>query len=136
MSGDSSQDEAEDDAKPVTVKYARPESEAAKARRLGSYAYLHKKHEGEAWVPLSYHNIHVSICSMQGQSEASKARRLGSFAYLHKKHEGEAWVPLSYHNIHVSLCSTQGQNLRLLKLGGWVPTHIYIRNMKARPGYH
>ena len=59
--GDSSQDEAEDDAKPVTVKYARPESEVAKARRLGSYEYLHKKHEEEPWVPLRYHNIHVSV---------------------------------------------------------------------------
>ena len=69
------------------------------------------------------------------ESEAAKARRLGSYAYLHK-HEGEAWVPLSYHNMHVSICSMQGQNLRLQKLGGWVPTHIYIRNMKERPGYH
>ena len=59
--GDSSQDEAEDDAKPVTVKYARPESEVAKARRLGSYDYLRKKHEEERWVPLRYHNIMVGV---------------------------------------------------------------------------
>ena len=58
--GDSSQDEAEEEAKAVTVKFSRPESEVAKARRLASFNYLQKKQQEEAWVPLRYHNTYVS----------------------------------------------------------------------------
>ena len=57
--GDCSQDE-EDEAKPVTMKFARQETEEAKARRLRSFGYLQKKREEESWINISYHDINVS----------------------------------------------------------------------------
>ncbi|XP_052262811.1 DNA-directed RNA polymerase III subunit RPC5-like isoform X2 [Dreissena polymorpha] len=56
--GDSSQDEAEEEATAVTVKFARPESDAAKARRLASFSHLQRKQEEESWLPLHYYNVY------------------------------------------------------------------------------
>ncbi|XP_037611755.1 DNA-directed RNA polymerase III subunit RPC5 [Sebastes umbrosus] len=53
--GDSSQDEAEEDAKAITVRFARPESEQARQRRIQSYEFLQKKQAEEPWVHLHYH---------------------------------------------------------------------------------
>ncbi|XP_020783824.2 DNA-directed RNA polymerase III subunit RPC5 [Boleophthalmus pectinirostris] len=55
--GDSSQDEAEEEAKAITVRFARPESEQARQRRIQSYEFLQKKHAEEPWVHLRYHGI-------------------------------------------------------------------------------
>ncbi|KAL1263869.1 hypothetical protein QQF64_004224, partial [Cirrhinus molitorella] len=55
--GDSSQDEAEDDVKQVTVRFSRPESEQARQRRIQSYEFLQKKQAEEPWVHLHYHGI-------------------------------------------------------------------------------
>ncbi|KAI3365099.1 hypothetical protein L3Q82_010221, partial [Scortum barcoo] len=55
--GDSSQDEAEDDAKAITVRFARPESEQARQRRIQSYEFLQKKQAEEPWVHLHYHGV-------------------------------------------------------------------------------
>uniref|UniRef100_A0A8C6USM2 Polymerase (RNA) III (DNA directed) polypeptide E n=1 Tax=Neogobius melanostomus TaxID=47308 RepID=A0A8C6USM2_9GOBI len=55
--GDSSQDEAEEDAKAITVRFARPESEQARQRRIQSYEFLQKKHAEEPWVHLRYHGL-------------------------------------------------------------------------------
>lgn len=55
--GDSSQDEAEDDAKAITVRFARPESEQARQRRIQSYEFLQKKQAEEPWVHLRYHGV-------------------------------------------------------------------------------
>lgn len=54
--GDSSQDEAEEDAKAITVRFARPESEQARQRRIQSYEFLQKKQAEEPWVHLHYHS--------------------------------------------------------------------------------
>lgn len=59
VAGESSQDEAEEEAKPVTMKFARQETDEAKARRLASYDYLKKKQEEEAWCQLQYNDINV-----------------------------------------------------------------------------
>ncbi|KAH3862928.1 hypothetical protein DPMN_025903 [Dreissena polymorpha] len=59
FTGDSSQDEAEEEATAVTVKFARPESDAAKARRLASFSHLQRKQEEESWLPLHYYNVYV-----------------------------------------------------------------------------
>lgn len=57
--GDSSQDEAEEDqATQVTVKFARPESEEAKARRMASYEYVQRRLEEEPWTSVVFHNLH------------------------------------------------------------------------------
>uniref|UniRef100_A0A8B9KXR1 RNA polymerase III subunit E n=1 Tax=Astyanax mexicanus TaxID=7994 RepID=A0A8B9KXR1_ASTMX len=55
--GDSSQDEAEDDIKQITVRFARPESEQARQRRIQSYEFLQKKQAEEPWVHLHYHGL-------------------------------------------------------------------------------
>lgn len=55
--GDSSQDEAEEEAKAITVRFARPESEQARQRRIQSYEFLQKKHAEEPWVHLRYHGL-------------------------------------------------------------------------------
>ncbi|XP_060951250.1 DNA-directed RNA polymerase III subunit RPC5 [Limanda limanda] len=55
--GDSSQDEAEEDVKAVTVRFARPESEQARQRRIQSYEFLQKKQAEEPWVHLHYHGV-------------------------------------------------------------------------------
>ncbi|KAF3704243.1 DNA-directed RNA polymerase III subunit RPC5 [Channa argus] len=55
--GDSSQDEAEEDAKAITVRFARPESEQARQRRIQSYEFLQKKQAEEPWVHLNYYGV-------------------------------------------------------------------------------
>ncbi|KAF5900668.1 DNA-directed RNA polymerase III subunit RPC5, partial [Clarias magur] len=55
--GDSSQDEAEEDVKQITVRFSRPESEQARQRRIQSYEFLQKKQAEEPWVHLHYHGI-------------------------------------------------------------------------------
>ncbi|XP_054860277.1 DNA-directed RNA polymerase III subunit RPC5 isoform X2 [Amphiprion ocellaris] len=55
--GDSSQDEAEEEAKAITVRFARPESEQARQRRIQSYEFLQKKQAEEPWVHLHYHGF-------------------------------------------------------------------------------
>lgn len=55
--GDSSQDEAEDDVKQITVRFSRPESEQARQRRVQSYEFLQKRQNEEPWVHLYYHGI-------------------------------------------------------------------------------
>ncbi|XP_048187631.1 DNA-directed RNA polymerase III subunit RPC5 isoform X1 [Perognathus longimembris pacificus] len=52
--GDSSQDEAEEDVKQITVRFSRPESEQARQRRVQSYEFLQKKQAEEPWVQLHY----------------------------------------------------------------------------------
>lgn len=49
-----SQDE-EDEAKPLTVKFARPETERAKAQRLSSFKYLEKKKAEESWKNVQFY---------------------------------------------------------------------------------
>uniref|UniRef100_F7BJF7 RNA polymerase III subunit E n=1 Tax=Monodelphis domestica TaxID=13616 RepID=F7BJF7_MONDO len=58
--GDSSQDEAEEDIKQITVRFSRPESEQARQRRVQSYEFLQKKHAEEPWVHLHYHSLRDS----------------------------------------------------------------------------
>lgn len=55
--GDSSQDEAEEDVKQVTVRFSRPESEQARQRRVQSYEFLQKKQAEEHWVHLHYYGV-------------------------------------------------------------------------------
>uniref|UniRef100_A0A672M1F6 DNA-directed RNA polymerase III subunit RPC5 C-terminal domain-containing protein n=1 Tax=Sinocyclocheilus grahami TaxID=75366 RepID=A0A672M1F6_SINGR len=55
--GDSSQDEAEEDVKQITVRFSRPESEQARQRRIQSYEFLQKKQAEEPWLHLHYHGV-------------------------------------------------------------------------------
>lgn len=58
--GDASQDD-EEEAKPVTMKFARQETEEAKARRMRSFGYLQKKRDEEPWIDVTYHGIDVGL---------------------------------------------------------------------------
>ncbi|KAK2564331.1 DNA-directed RNA polymerase III subunit RPC5 [Acropora cervicornis] len=51
-----SQDE-EDEAKAITVKFARPETEKAKAQRLSSFKYLEQKKAEEPWTNVQFFNL-------------------------------------------------------------------------------
>ncbi|KAJ8283948.1 hypothetical protein COCON_G00027980 [Conger conger] len=64
--GDSSQDEAEDDVKQITVRFSRPESEQARQRRQQSYEFIQKRQAEEPWVHLHYHGM------KDGRSEHEK----------------------------------------------------------------
>lgn len=55
--GDSSQDEAEDEIKQITVRFSRPESEQARQRRIQSYEFLQKRQAEEPWVHLHYYGV-------------------------------------------------------------------------------
>ncbi|NXQ96340.1 RPC5 polymerase, partial [Sagittarius serpentarius] len=55
--GDSSQDEAEDDVKQITVRFSRPETEQARQRRVQSYEFLQKRQAEEHWVHLHYYGL-------------------------------------------------------------------------------
>ncbi|OXB54335.1 hypothetical protein ASZ78_015515 [Callipepla squamata] len=59
--GDSSQDEAEDDIKQITVRFSRPETEQARQRRVQSYEFLQKRQAEEHWVHLHYYGLKVSV---------------------------------------------------------------------------
>lgn len=60
ISVESSQDE-EEEAKAVTVKFARQETAEQKSRRMGSYDYLKKKQSEEFWSQCVYHKTQVRI---------------------------------------------------------------------------
>lgn len=77
--GDFSQDE-EDEAKPVTMKFARQETEEAKARRLRSFGYLQKRREEEPWINISYHDINSDLAERErSQLQASKDEDASEF---------------------------------------------------------
>lgn len=43
----------------LQVRFARPESEQARQRRIQSYEFLQKKQAEEPWVHLTYHGVKV-----------------------------------------------------------------------------
>ncbi len=55
----------QDEAKPVMIKFARHESDEAKARRLASYEHLHKQREDEKWVEVLYHKQYDSAAEAE-----------------------------------------------------------------------
>uniref|UniRef100_A0A4W3I198 Polymerase (RNA) III (DNA directed) polypeptide E n=1 Tax=Callorhinchus milii TaxID=7868 RepID=A0A4W3I198_CALMI len=71
--GDSSQDEAEDDVKQITVRFSRPESEQARQRRIQSYEFLQKKQAEEPWIHLHYHSVKDSRSEHERQYLLSQA---------------------------------------------------------------
>uniref|UniRef100_UPI00358F1173 DNA-directed RNA polymerase III subunit RPC5 isoform X2 n=1 Tax=Myxine glutinosa TaxID=7769 RepID=UPI00358F1173 len=53
--GDSSQEEPEEDVKQITVRFARPENDRARQKRMQSYEYMRQKQSEEQWHHLAYH---------------------------------------------------------------------------------
>ncbi|ELT95950.1 hypothetical protein CAPTEDRAFT_186672 [Capitella teleta] len=58
-------EEMEPEAKPIMMKFARHETDEAKARRMASYEYLRKTGEAEAWVTLQHYEETSSLAEAQ-----------------------------------------------------------------------
>ncbi|KAF3853794.1 hypothetical protein F7725_014482 [Dissostichus mawsoni] len=76
--GDSSQDEAEEDVKAITVRFARPESEQARQRRIQSYDFLRgsrRRSPGLTYTTTDGHSEHERqylFCQSVDASENSE----------------------------------------------------------------
>ncbi|NXG40879.1 RPC5 polymerase, partial [Psilopogon haemacephalus] len=82
--GDSSQDEAEDDVKQITVRFSRPETEQARQRRVQSYEFLQKRQAEEQWVHLHYYGLKDSRSEHERQYLFSQAHGLAENTELIK----------------------------------------------------
>ncbi|NXX80343.1 RPC5 polymerase, partial [Urocolius indicus] len=82
--GDSSQDEAEDDVKQITVRFSRPESEQARQRRVQSYEFLQKRQAEEHWVHLHYYGLKDSRSEHERQYLFSQGHGLAENTELIK----------------------------------------------------
>ncbi|XP_030630221.1 DNA-directed RNA polymerase III subunit RPC5 [Chanos chanos] len=135
--GDSSQDEAEDEVKQITVRFSRPESEQARQRRIQSYEFLQKKQAEEPWVHLHYHGLKDSrseherqylYCQSMGPSENTelvKTRSEYLAMLMPPVAEEKAVKPVGPSNV---LSMAQ---LRTLPLGDQVKT--LMKNVKVMP---
>ncbi|XP_067859633.1 DNA-directed RNA polymerase III subunit RPC5 isoform X2 [Heptranchias perlo] len=133
--GDSSQDEAEDDVKQITVRFSRPETEQARQRRIQSYEFLQKKQAEEAWYHLHYCGVKDSRSEHERQYLFSQLAGMLETAELTKSpseylsmlmppvEEEESKVPLAPSNV---LSMSQ---LRTLPLADQVKT--LIKNVKV-----
>ncbi|KAM4698401.1 DNA-directed RNA polymerase III subunit RPC5 [Rhinophrynus dorsalis] len=135
--GDSSQDEAEDDVKQVTVRFSRPESEQARQRRVQSYEFLQKKQAEESWVHLHYSSVKDSrseherqylLCQNAGMAENSelvKTSREYLAMLMPPNVEEEKEKPVAPSNV---LSMAQ---LRMLPLADQIK--ILMKNVKVIP---
>ncbi|XP_007516625.1 DNA-directed RNA polymerase III subunit RPC5 [Erinaceus europaeus] len=135
--GDSSQDEAEEDVKQITVRFSRPESEQARQRRVQSYEFLQKKHAEEPWVHLHYYGLRDSrseherqylLC--QGSSGAENTELIKSpseylMMLMPPSQEEEKEKPVAPSNV---LSMAQ---LRTLPLADQI--RILMKNVKVMP---
>ncbi|KAM6156225.1 DNA-directed RNA polymerase III subunit RPC5 isoform 2-T2 [Rhynchocyon petersi] len=135
--GDSSQDEAEEDVKQITVRFSRPESEQARQRRVQSYEFLQKRHAEEPWVHLHYHGLRDSrseyerqylLC--QGSSGVENTELVKSpseylMMLMPPSQEEEAGKPVAPSNV---LSMAQ---LRTLPLADQIK--ILMKNVKVMP---
>ncbi|XP_012944474.1 DNA-directed RNA polymerase III subunit RPC5 [Aplysia californica] len=78
--GESSQDEAEEEATPVSMKVTRGESEEFKARRMASYEYIHQRREEERWVNVTYFGADSGVSEAEReQLKAGDVPRVSQF---------------------------------------------------------
>ncbi|XP_065588649.1 DNA-directed RNA polymerase III subunit RPC5 isoform X3 [Cyrtonyx montezumae] len=82
--GDSSQDEAEDDIKQITVRFSRPETEQARQRRVQSYEFLQKRQAEEHWIHLHYYGLKDSRSEHERQYLFSQGHGLAENTELIK----------------------------------------------------
>ncbi|XP_041063149.1 DNA-directed RNA polymerase III subunit RPC5 isoform X1 [Carcharodon carcharias] len=133
--GDSSQDEAEDDVKQITVRFSRPESEQARQRRIQSYEFLQKKQAEEPWHHLHYCGVKDSrseherqylfsqLAGMVETTELTKSPSEYLSMLMPPVEEEESKVPLAPSNV---LSMAQ---LRTLPLADQVRT--LMKNVKV-----
>lgn len=78
--GESSQDEAEEDPTPISMKVSRGESEEFKARRMASYEYVNQKREEERWIKMTFFSADSGIGEAERQQlQAAEAPHLSQF---------------------------------------------------------
>uniref|UniRef100_A0A4W5LIX1 Polymerase (RNA) III (DNA directed) polypeptide E n=1 Tax=Hucho hucho TaxID=62062 RepID=A0A4W5LIX1_9TELE len=133
--GDSSQDEAEEDVKAVTVRFSRPESEQARQRRIQSYDFLQKKQAEESWVHLHYHGLNDGrsdherqylYCQAMGGSENTElVKTPKEYLAMLMPPVAEEKMPVGPSNM---LSMAQ---LRTLPLGDQIKT--LMKNVKVMP---
>ncbi|XP_054992226.1 DNA-directed RNA polymerase III subunit RPC5 isoform X1 [Sorex araneus] len=135
--GDSSQDEAEDDVKQITVRFSRPESEQARQRRVQSYEFLQKKHAEEPWAHLHYYGLRDSrseherqylLCQGSGGAENTELVKSPSeylMMLMPPSQEEEKDKPVAPSNV---LSMAQ---LRTLPLADQI--RILMKNVKVMP---
>lgn len=135
--GDSSQDEAEEDVKAITVRFSRPESEQARQRRIQSYEFLQKKQAEEPWVHLHYHSVkdgrsdherQYLFCQSMGGSENTELVKTP------KEYLGMLMPPLAEEKIVQAVGPSNVLSmaqLRTLPLGDQVKT--LMKNVKVMP---
>ncbi|XP_029433547.1 DNA-directed RNA polymerase III subunit RPC5 [Rhinatrema bivittatum] len=135
--GDSSQDEAEEDVKQITVRFSRPESEQARQRRVQSYEFLQKKQAEEPWVHLHYYSMKDSrseherqylFCQSSGMAESTELVKSPSeylTMLMPPSVEEEKEKPVAPSNV---LSMAQ---LRTLPLADQI--RILMRNVKVMP---
>jgi len=88
--GESSQDEGEDESRPVTVRFAPHESEDALARRMASYEHFKRQVDEEAWVnvrhcPIDSYESHMGRLQLIAEKKFESTEfYLTSTKYLNK----------------------------------------------------
>ncbi|KAM3859340.1 DNA-directed RNA polymerase III subunit RPC5 [Diretmus argenteus] len=135
--GDSSQDEAEEEAKAITVRFSRPESEQARQRRIQSYEFLQKKQAEEPWVHLHYHGLKDGRSEHEKQylfCQAMDATESSELVKTPKEYLAMLMPPLSEEKVVKSVGPSNVLSmaqLRTLPLGDQVKT--LMKNVKMMP---
>ncbi|XP_054899176.1 DNA-directed RNA polymerase III subunit RPC5 [Poeciliopsis prolifica] len=135
--GDSSQDEAEEEAKAITVRFARPESEQARQRRIQSYEFLQKKQAEEPWIHLQYHGAKDSRSDHEKQylyCQSVDASQNSELIKTPKEYLAMLMPPLAEEKIAKPVGPSNVLSmaqLRTLPLGEQVKT--LMKNVKVMP---
>ncbi|XP_028990086.1 DNA-directed RNA polymerase III subunit RPC5 [Betta splendens] len=135
--GDSSQDEAEEEAKAITVRFARPESEQARQRRIQSYEFLQKKQAEEPWVHLHYHGVKDSRSEHERQylfCQSADASENSELVKTPKEYLSMLMPPLAEEKVVKPVGPSNVLSmaqLRTLPLGEQVKT--LMKNVKVMP---
>ncbi|XP_015237030.1 PREDICTED: DNA-directed RNA polymerase III subunit RPC5 [Cyprinodon variegatus] len=135
--GDSSQDEAEEEAKAITVRFSRPESEQARQRRIQSYEFLQKKQAEEPWIHLQYHGVKESRSDHERQylfCQSVDASQNSELVKTPKEYLAMLMPPLEEEKIAKPVGPSNVLSmaqLRTLPLGDQVKT--LMKNVKVMP---
>ena len=107
--GDDDSQDDDEEPKAVTVKFARHETEDAKARRMASYEYLRKMEEEEKWVTMRHHSkdeimaeTERSLLTAQQSNEVSEfyiSQQEYLTKLINKPVEKEAEIPALPNNV-------------------------------------
>lgn len=100
IAGDSSQDEAEDDTKQITVRVS------SWTMKYCSVVLYCSDFPGYGVYYTYLRNGHLSLIKVRfsrPESEQARQRRIQSYEFLQKKQAEEPWVHLHYHGLKVGV---------------------------------